>query len=122
MSYYKQYKKIKDMIVSDRDEWKELGYERIEEELIERTISFVDEIIDSGLQIGCPEILPCPDGTINLNWEKPGFNILINIPIKKEDETDYYFKNLIDEKQSAHGKNSLKIIKDLIIIWMSFTQ
>ncbi len=40
--------------------------------------------------VDLPEILPGPDGSIDLHWDYPGYEILINIPVDPNAKAGFY--------------------------------
>ena len=43
-----------------------------------------------GLVVDLPEILPGPDGSIDLHWDYPGYEMLINIPADPTNKAGFY--------------------------------
>jgi len=43
-----------------------------------------------GVKIGAPEILPGPDGSIDIHWNYPGYELLLNVPPDSDQPITYY--------------------------------
>lgn len=64
-----------------------------------------------GLVVDLPEILPGPDGSIDLHWDYPGYEMLINIPADPTNKAGFYgdergeiqIKGSFDPRRHNHG-------------------
>ena len=74
------------------DDQGEAGYS---EETWNRAVEFVTKnaqwLWDSfGFVIDAPQILPGPDGSIDIHWDRPSFEMLINIPADPRAQAGFY--------------------------------
>ena len=95
------------------DDHGEAGYS---EETWNRAVEFVTKnakwLWDSfGCVIDAPQILPGPDGSIDVHWDHPSFEMLINIPADPRAKAGFYgddrgeiaIKGSIDPSRFNHG-------------------
>ena len=112
-------------IKNHSEEWIELGNTPISEYCLENAIKLTEfiqsEIWYLNIDLTIPEILPCSDGTINVNWEMPDYNLLINIPLNEKGRIDYYGKNLLEPEKNIVGKSPEFLFKEMIIKWLKMT-
>jgi hypothetical protein len=124
-SMQKYFQEKKEIIDSDIEEWIELGCKPIEDDCFKRTIKIVSDILyelwNNDIKMELPEILPCQDGTININWEVESYNLLINIPTNSDELIDFYGKNFSDNSKNIIGKFSFEMLNEVIIKWIMKT-
>jgi hypothetical protein len=80
------------------DNWDDEGSPGYERGTWERAVRFLceqarfafhrlDEVLDA------PEILPGPDGSIDVHWKKDNYELLVNIPNEPGEPAEYYGDN-----------------------------
>jgi hypothetical protein len=99
-----------------QDNWDEDGAARIGEETWRRAATFLvrqarwawdsyQRVIDT------PDITPGPDGSIDLHWDRPSYEMLINIPVGPKTKAGFYgddrggtlVKGTLDPTQVSKG-------------------
>ena len=118
-------KNKQDLIQSQEKEWMEDGFTPISGEIIKKTFQFVKTILydfwKSDIHMEIPEILPCPDGSFDINWEMPNYDMLINIPKEEAEQCDFYGRNFDNKQFNIVGKCSIGILKEVIFAWIRKT-
>ena len=82
-------------ILDLEDDWDDEGAQAYSEEVWERAVEFVrtsaTRVRDRfGRVIDAPAILPGPDGSIDLHWNYPSYELLINIPADPVQMAGFY--------------------------------
>ncbi len=96
-------------ILDFEENWDGEGSPAYKEETWTRAVEFTKKLVDLLLtdvppiedhpEIFVPEILPGPNGSIDLDWENERFDLLINIPVEG---------NLADFYGDDYGENKMK--------------
>lgn len=94
----------------------DLGVVKYSEATWERAVNFVRKnaewLLNSfGCVIDAPQILPGPDGSIDIHWDRPTFEMLINIPADSRAQAGFYgddrgeiaIKGSVDPSRFNHG-------------------
>ena len=80
-----------------RQGWDGEGALPIEEATWIRAVEFLERqarcLWDRGCVLPSPDITPVPDGSIDLHWDRPGFELLINIPRDPSSPAEFYGDN-----------------------------
>jgi hypothetical protein len=63
-----------------------------------------------------PNILPAPDGSIDLNWDTDNINLLINIPRDPEVPVSFYGEH--NQKKEIEGSIELSLVDSILIPWL----
>lgn len=76
-------------------DWDDDGAQPITQAVWQRAVSFLERharrvLEDSGKVIAVPKIAPVSDGSIDLHWSSPGYEMLINIPADPDTPADFY--------------------------------
>ncbi len=120
-AFYDQIDKTKGKILSLKENWDGEGAKSYKKETWERATEFIKKLSfflwrQSQKLIAAPNILPGPDGSIDVHWKTAKFDLLINVP---EDPTepatfssDDYGQNMIK------GSFDLKKINQALISWL----
>jgi len=93
--------RIRDAIVSSRemltfpDDWDEDGAKPIDKEAWNRAVKFLMEHAASAWKsearvLDAPDITPCPDGSVDLHWDYPRYEVLINFPVDLAQRAGFY--------------------------------
>jgi hypothetical protein len=75
--------------------WDDAGAKEIEETTWRRAVDFLAHnaryIWDRyGLAIATPDITPAPNGSVDLHWDRPEFELLINLPSDPSAPAGFY--------------------------------
>jgi len=70
-----------------------------------------------GVVLDAPDILPGPDGSIDLHWDYPGYEMLINIPADATTEAGFYGDDRAGT--SIKGKFDANTINDGLLLWLT---
>jgi hypothetical protein len=74
-----------------------------------------------GIKIQLPEINPCPDGSIDLEWHTPDAQLLINIRKDKEGTyTAYYYGDRHNNKMQVKGSTPFSEFSEHLAVWMKY--
>ncbi len=78
-----------------KQDWDGAGSESIREETWQRAVEFLRrqaELIRQRLEIeiDAPDILPGPDASIDLHWDREDFELLVNIPADPKQMAGFY--------------------------------
>jgi hypothetical protein len=73
-------------------------------------------------EIQLPQINPCPDGTIDLDWATDNAQLLINIRKANEgnEYTAYYYGDKYNDKMPIKDSTPLTVFSDDLAIWMIY--
>lgn len=76
-------------------DWDGEGSEPINEDTWKRAVDFLQKQATlvrsrSGLEIDAPDILPGPDASIDLHWDRKDFELLVNIPADPKKMAGFY--------------------------------
>ncbi len=107
--------------------WDDDGALPIEKEIFESATSFVKQYLleiyfAHGIEIQLPEINPCPDGSIDLDWATPNAQLLINIRKDKADNeyVAYYYGDRYNDKTQFKGSFPISEFSESLAIWMKY--
>lgn len=75
--------------------WDDENAKPIEEKTWKRAAKFLSRYAlrlwkIEGNTIRPPDIMPVPDGTIDIHWDRPEFELLVNIPCGDNDMAEFY--------------------------------
>ncbi len=82
-------------ILQLQDDWDEAGALPISEQTWRRATEFLSRYVErvwdtSGDALDAPDIAPVPDGSIDLHWDSPTYEMLINIPSDARRAAGFY--------------------------------
>jgi|SRR5271157_1588844 len=111
----------KTRILSLAEDWDGEGAKLYLEDSWLRAVDFLRKVaeklwIDTGLQFNLPEILPGPQGSIDLHWKSPKFELLINFPEDPTEPTDVYGDNY--EERVLKGTFEVEELLGVIAAWL----
>jgi hypothetical protein len=107
-------------------DWDEDGALPIDETTVDYTSWFLRHYYNYtlkhlGTKIQLPEINPCPDGSIDLEWHTPHAQLLINIRKDKEGTyTAYYYGDRHNNKMQVKGSTPLSEFSEHLAVWMKY--
>ncbi|MGN7722272.1 hypothetical protein [Chitinophaga sp. 22620] len=83
-------------------------------------LNYAREIFNaSGQSIACPEINPCPDGSIDLSWRTPKARLLINIrEVESKGILAYFYGDLRGDNMQIKGNVPSENIAEHLMVWM----
>jgi len=90
---------------------------------VELLINYSKNILESSIDnttIKCPEINPCPNGSIDLSWRTAKARFLVNVRVENNIVVAYYYGDLYNEKSpiSSDGACNIDKLPNWIIVWM----
>ncbi len=89
------------------EDWDGEGTEAYTESTWQRAVAFLKQqaahVRECGSELDIPRILPGPEGSIDLHWEKPDYELLINIPRDPQRRATFYG----DDRVSLQIKGTL---------------
>lgn len=85
IAFYEQIDKNKSKILALKENWDGEGAKKYRKETWERATQFIKKTYfhlwrQTQKLVTPPNILPGPDGSIDIHWKTPKFDLLINIP------------------------------------------
>lgn len=94
-------REIEDAIEASRNlidiqgDWDGEGSPGFSEQIWGRAADFVRQYashlkLNYGLAVPAPDILPGPNGSIDIHWEKDSFELLVNIPADPGERAEFY--------------------------------
>jgi hypothetical protein len=115
----------KKKILSLRDNWDGEGSVSYNEETLNRSIAFIENISKNywkkfKLIIPIPDMFPGIDGDIDIDWKIENFELLITIPNNSEEPAGFYGDDYKENK--IKGTINQKILDAVIIPWMKIFQ
>ena len=76
------------------DDWDDESARKIDRSTFYRAAQFLRKTAEvAGSRLPLPDVLPVPDGSIDILWRNPKFELLINVPPTTEVEGDFYGKS-----------------------------
>jgi hypothetical protein len=95
---------------------------RLEESTWRRATNFLRTLAKSiwdlrGGVVAAPEIVPVPDGSIDLHWKSENYELLVNIPRDEVGKAQFYG----DEAGKTHFKGTLDVNEPNLhlILWLA---
>jgi hypothetical protein len=87
----------------------------------DRAIEFVRGVAATGKALGArylpsPEVLPGPEGSIDIHWQTATFEMLVNVPANPEDPVAFYGDDY--GKSKLKGSNGPSESQDLVVRWI----
>jgi hypothetical protein len=117
----------KSMAIKDLPyDWDEEGALPIEEAALSAATSFLKKYYSFisksyNLQICLPEINPCKDGSVDLEWHTPKAQLLINFRKDKESNyIAYYYGDRHNNKMQVKGSTPVFEFSEHLAVWMKF--
>lgn len=107
-------------------DWDDDGALPIETALVDASVEFLKQYYNYVSQhynpIELPEISPCPDGSIDLDWHTPNAQLLINIRKDNagEDYTAYYYGDKHNNKVQVKGSTPVNEFAEHLAVWMKY--
>lgn len=99
----------------------------IEKEFFDISSKFVKDYLiaiknNYFIEVQLPEINPCPDGSIDLDWLTPHAQLLINI--RKDNENNdfiaYYYGDRHSDKTQFKGSTPTNEFSESLAVWMKY--
>ena len=107
-------------------DWDDDGAEPIDSKLFGTTITFLRDyyyylLKNFNNQISLPEISPCPDGSIDLDWHTPNAQLLINISKNNEkgDFIAHYYGDRFNDEVTK-GSIPTHTFSESLAVWMKY--
>ena len=72
---------------------------------------------DQGIVISAPQILPGPDGSIDLHWHVKNHELLLNIPADPNEPADYYGDT--EDGNAISGKLYTEARNQWLLMWLA---
>lgn len=106
------------------DGWDEENAKRIEQSTFQAASSFLrlyaNRLVELDIRIQAPEIDPCPDGSIDLNWHTQNARMLINIRQDNNEYVAYYYGDFYEGKMPFKGNIAVTIYYEFFAAWMKY--
>lgn len=117
----KEIDESKQRILSLKDNWDKEGSKGYKEEIWNRSISFLRQLYQKlygeyKIEIAIPDILPGPEGSIDIHWKTEKYELLINIPSDLNEPASFYGDNYSNLK--IQGTFELKQLNIMLIDWL----
>jgi hypothetical protein len=85
------------------DDWDEEGSPSYSSATVNRAIAFLSSHIlqfweSYGIQLPIPNIGPGPEGSIDIHWKRPAWELLVNIPADVNQMASFYGDNYGNQK------------------------
>jgi hypothetical protein len=116
--------KAKPGILNLHDNWDEKGARGYNAEFWNHAMKFLrrflKQVWSSLLKMPLPNILPGPEGSIDLNWDDDPINLLINIPQDPNEPVSFYGE--YSNKKEIEGSIELELIDSVLIPWLMSRQ
>ncbi|THU34210.1 hypothetical protein FAM09_24640 [Niastella caeni] len=104
--------------------WDEANAKRIEPSTFQAAATFllryVNRLEETNIYIQTPEIDPCPDGSIDLNWHTDNARMLVNIRQENNEYVAYYYGDFYDGKMPFKGNIAVDTFFDFFAAWMKY--
>lgn len=104
------------------DDWDDEGAVRIGENTWRRAVEFLTRYArwiwdDYGKAIDAPDIAPGPNGSVDLHWDYPAYELLVNIPHDPRAMAGFYG----DNRGDAFNKGSFDpaLANEGLLLWLS---
>lgn len=96
-------------ILSLEEDWDGADGKPFQRETLDRATKFVKLCAETALNkfsevLAAPDILPSSDGSIDIHWEAPNYELLVNIPENQDEPAEFYG----DDYGDAKFKGTLK--------------
>lgn len=103
------------------ENWDDEGAHRILEPTWTRAVQFLANQArslweTSGKLLDPPDISPVPDGSIDLHWDRAGYELLINIPVDETAMAGFYG----DDKDRIYirGEFDTDRVSEALVLWL----
>ena len=107
-------------IIGLEDDWDGEGARRYRQNAWDRSMLFLRRFLRTLWMKECflpfPNILPGPEGSIDLNWDLDNVSLLINIPDEKTEPVSFYGEH--NSKKEIEGSIEIELVDSLLIPWM----
>lgn len=122
---------LEDLIVNSKllldleADWDQEGALQIDQEIYAASVDFLrayyNHIKATSYSIQLPEINPCPDGTVDLEWHTEHAQLLINFRRDKEGAiTAFYYGDQFSNKEPIKGSVAAIGVKEHLAAWMKY--
>lgn len=107
-------------------DWNDEGALTIDETTFNNSTSFLKQYVNFisnylNTEIKLPEINPCPDGSIDLEWHTDNAQLLINIRQDKEGNyTAFYYGDRHNNKMQIKGSTPVNEFSEHLAVWMKY--
>ncbi len=127
----KEFEDAKTSILNLKDNWDGEGSPSYNESTLDRAFKFLEKQIEAfgnidlklnqhqiDKLIDIPEILPGPNGSIDVLWEKVNYELLLNVPSESTKPISYYGLNKGDKQSEIKSKIFSKDFDISLIVWL----
>lgn len=120
-TFYKELESTITKIFNLQENWDGEGGKCYNQETLYRAAEFVKKISfilwrKTQKLISSPNILPGPDGSIDIHWKSPKFDLLVNIPENPNESATFAGDDY--EKNSVKGTFDQKKINPALFYWL----
>ncbi len=105
-----------------QDDWDEAGAVPISKQTWRRATEFLSRYAGrvwdtSGDVLDAPDITPVPDGSIDLHWDSPTYEMLINIPVDPREAAGFYGDDR--DRISIEGHFDTQSVNEGLLHWLT---
>jgi hypothetical protein len=90
----KQFGDVKDKLLALPMNWDGENAQKFGVDIFKRILNFLELLMiglwKQGQSLPFPQILPCPEGSIDVNWETEALELLVNFTFKERDVLTLY--------------------------------
>lgn len=114
--------KFHEGIISLKENWNKEGAKEFDDELWNKSSELLREILfylwENNITVPIPAILPCSDGSLDINWETEKFELLVNIPPDHQELVSIYGEKLGHKGDEIEVRIKFDLIKPVIVEWL----
>lgn len=112
-------------ILNLENDWNGEGALAISKEIVNEVKDFLIQyysFLDStaGISIKLPEINPCPNGSIDLEWQTASARLLINVRKRENEYFGFYYGDKYDDKMQLKGSFPVNEFSESLAVWMKY--
>ena len=117
-----EIEKVHKGIARLKDNWDSKGSKGFDNEIWNKVSKLLREILfylwENMIEVPIPAILPCSDGSIDINWETEKFELLVNIPPDNQELVNIYGEKPGHKEDEIEVRIKFDLVKPVIIEWL----
>ncbi len=105
-----------------QDNWDTRGAKGFDNNIWNKSSNLLREILFSlwehRIEVPIPAMLPCADGSIDINWQTDKFKLLVNIPRERQELVSMYGEKKGSKADEIEVRIKFELVKPVIIEWL----
>ncbi len=115
-------KKYSTGVLGLKNSWDGQGSRGFSAQVWDRATTLLKKVLypvwEAMIDVPIPSILPVPDGSLDLNWETPTFELLVNVPAEENGLVHLYGERVGSKEDEIEARINYDLVDSVIVPWL----